>query len=34
MALAAGLDDLVHKAELITDLVPAIRRVMQANRSR
>jgi len=33
-AMAAGADDLVHKAELVTDLVPAIRRVTQANRSR
>ena len=33
-ALAAGVDDLVRKAELITDLLPAIRRVVQANRSR
>ena len=33
-ALAAGADDLVRKAELITDLLPAIRRVTQANRSR
>ena len=33
-ALAAGEDDLVRKAELITDLLPAIRQVMQANRSR
>jgi len=33
-ALAAGADDLVPKAELVTDLLPAIRRVVQANRSR
>lgn len=33
-ALAAGADDFVRKAELITDLLPAIRRVTQANRSR
>jgi DNA-binding NarL/FixJ family response regulator len=33
-ALAAGADDLVRKAELTTDLLPAIRRVTQANRSR
>jgi len=33
-ALVAGADDLVRKAELITDLLPAIRRVTQANRSR
>ena len=33
-ALAAGADDLVRKAELTTDLLPAIRQVMQANRSR
>jgi len=33
-ALAAGADDLVRKAELITDLLPAIRRVTQAKRSR
>jgi DNA-binding NarL/FixJ family response regulator len=33
-ALAAGADDLVRKAELITDLLPAVRRVMQAKRSR
>jgi DNA-binding NarL/FixJ family response regulator len=32
-AMAAGADDVVLKAELITDLLPAIRRVMQANRS-
>jgi DNA-binding NarL/FixJ family response regulator len=30
-ALAAGADDLVRKAELTTDLLPAIRRVTQAN---
>ena len=33
-ALAAGADDLVRKAELITDLLPAVRRVTQAKRSR
>jgi DNA-binding NarL/FixJ family response regulator len=33
-ALAAGADDVVPKAQLITGLLPAIRRVMQANRSR
>jgi DNA-binding NarL/FixJ family response regulator len=33
-ALAAGADDVVPKAELITDLLPAIRRVTQANRSK
>lgn len=32
-ALAAGADDLVRKAELVTDLLPSIRRVTQANRS-
>lgn len=32
--LAAGADDLVSKAELITDLLPAIWRVTQGNRSR
>jgi two-component system NarL family response regulator len=32
-ALAAGADDLVRKAEVVTDLLPAIRRVTQANRS-
>ncbi len=32
-ALAAGADDLVRKAQLITELLPAIRRVTQANRS-
>jgi len=31
--LSAGADDLVRKAELVTDLLPAIRRVTQANRS-
>ena len=30
-ALAAGADDLVPKAELTTELLPAIRRVTQAN---
>ena len=30
-ALAAGADDLVRKAELTTDLLPAIWRVMQAD---
>ena len=33
-ALAAGADDLVRKAELTTDLLPAIRRVVQADRPR
>jgi len=33
-ALAAGADDIVRKAELTTDLPPAIRRVMRVNRSR
>ena len=33
-ALAAGADDLVRKAELPIDLLPAIRRVTQANRTR
>jgi DNA-binding response OmpR family regulator len=33
-ALAAGADDAVRKAELITDLLPAVRGVTQANRSR
>ena len=33
-AMAAGADDLVPKAELTTELLPAIRRVMQAKRSR
>jgi DNA-binding NarL/FixJ family response regulator len=33
-ALAAGVDDLVCKAELTTDLLPAIRRMTRANRSR
>jgi two-component system response regulator DesR len=33
-ALVAGADDLVRKAELTTDLLPAIRRVTQAKRSR
>jgi len=32
-ALTAGADDLVPKAELTTELLPAIRRVTQANRS-
>jgi hypothetical protein len=32
--MAAGADDVVRKAELITDLLLAIRRVTQANRSR
>jgi DNA-binding NarL/FixJ family response regulator len=32
--MAAGADELVRKAELTTDLLPAIRRVMQADRSR
>ena len=33
-ALAAGTDGVLRKAELITNLLPAIRRVMQADRSR
>jgi DNA-binding NarL/FixJ family response regulator len=33
-ALAAGADDVVSKAELVNDLLPAIRRVTQADRSR
>lgn len=33
-ATAVGADDLVRKAELVTDLLPSIRRVMQVNRSR
>jgi DNA-binding response OmpR family regulator len=33
-ALVAGADDLVRKADLITDLLPAIRWVTQPNRSR
>jgi len=33
-ALDAGADDLVRKAELITGLLSAIRRVAQVNRSR
>jgi DNA-binding NarL/FixJ family response regulator len=32
-ARAAGADDLVRKAELIADLLPAIRRTTQANRT-
>ena len=32
--MAAGADDLVPKAELTTELLPAIRRVAGANRSR
>ena len=32
--LAAGADDLVYKAELVTDLLPAIQRVTQTDRSR
>jgi DNA-binding response OmpR family regulator len=32
--MTAGADDLVAKAELITELLPAIRRLTQANRSR
>jgi DNA-binding response OmpR family regulator len=32
--MGAGADDVVPKAELITELLPAIRRVTQANRSR
>jgi hypothetical protein len=31
--MAAGADDLVLKAELTTELLPAIRRVTQADRS-
>jgi DNA-binding NarL/FixJ family response regulator len=31
-AMAAGADDVVLKAELITELLPAIRRVTQVNR--
>ena len=34
VVLAAGADDLVRKAELFTNLLPAIRRATQANRSR
>jgi hypothetical protein len=30
-AMAAGADDLVRKAQLTTDLLPAIRRVTQTN---
>jgi DNA-binding NarL/FixJ family response regulator len=33
-AMAAGADDVVFKAKLITELLPAIRRVTQAKRSR
>ena len=33
-ALAAGADDLIRKEELTTELLPAIRRVMGAKRSR
>jgi DNA-binding NarL/FixJ family response regulator len=33
-AMAAGADDVVLKAELTTDLLPAIRQVTQAKRSR
>jgi DNA-binding NarL/FixJ family response regulator len=33
-AMAAGADELVPKVELTTELLPAIRRVTQANRSR
>jgi DNA-binding NarL/FixJ family response regulator len=33
-AMAAGADDIVPKAQLITGLLPAIRRVTQAKRSR
>jgi DNA-binding response OmpR family regulator len=33
-ALAAGADDVVRKAALTTDLLPAIRRVTQAKRPR
>jgi len=32
-ALAAGVDDLVPKAGLTTELLPAVRRVTQADRS-
>jgi hypothetical protein len=32
--MAVGADDLFRKAELRTELLPAIRRVTQANRSR
>jgi two-component system NarL family response regulator len=32
--MAAGADELVRKAELTTELLPAVRRVTQANRSR
>jgi DNA-binding response OmpR family regulator len=32
-ALAAGADDLVFKAKLITELLPAIRRVTQPDQS-
>lgn len=32
-AMAAGADDLVRKAELVSELLPAIRRVMQASQS-
>jgi DNA-binding response OmpR family regulator len=34
VALTAGADDLVHKADLATNLLPAIRRVVQSNRLR
>jgi DNA-binding NarL/FixJ family response regulator len=33
-ALAAGADDVVRKAELTTELLPAIRRVTRTDRSR
>lgn len=33
-ALAAGADEFVSKATLVTELLPAIRRVMQADRQR
>jgi DNA-binding NarL/FixJ family response regulator len=32
--MAAGADDVVRKAELTTELLPAVRRVTQADRSR
>jgi DNA-binding response OmpR family regulator len=34
VAMATGADDVVRKAALTTELLPAIRRVTQANRSR
>jgi len=33
-AMAAGADDIVVKEELVTDLLPAIRRMTRARRSR